>query len=198
MEHAIEAIGKFGARRNLIRNACCPDLRFCAHDSLGQRRRGCQKRVRDFFGSKAAHFAQRQRDLCVRAESGVTAGEDKPEAVVLEVIVIPRWVGNCFQSVDHRAVDALEACAAAQTIDRLEPASRNEPGARIGRNTVRGPLLDGGRKRVVQRLLGEIEIIEKADERSEHTARLGSIESIDLIAHVRRTLLVHLRRAAAG
>ena len=50
-----------------------------------------------------------------------------------------------------------------------KPARRDQPGARVPRDAGTGPLLDRGRECVVQRLLGEIEIAEEADQRGQDT-----------------------------
>ena len=46
-------------------------------------------------------------------------------------------------------------------------------------HAVARPLLERGRERVVQRLLGEVEVAEQADQRGEHAARLGAIDLVD-------------------
>ncbi len=42
------------------------------------------------------------------------------------------------------------------------------------------PFLDRGRKGLVQRFLGEIEIPDEADERCQNTARVRTVERLDL------------------
>jgi len=41
-------------------------------------------------------------------------------------------------------------------------------------------LLEGGAERLVQRLLGEVEVPEQADQRGEDMARFRSIDGVDL------------------
>jgi hypothetical protein len=47
----------------------------------------------------------------------------------------------------------------------------------------------------VQRLLGEVEIAQKADERGEHAARLRPVERLHRLAHSSGRLFDHLRHA---
>ena len=67
----------------------------------------------------------------------------------------------------------IEARAPADAVDGLEAAGRDEPCARIGRHPVARPLLERRPERVVQRLLGEIEVAEQANQRREDAARFG-------------------------
>ena len=53
------------------------------------------------------------------------------------------------------------------------------------------PLLHRRHERVVQRLLGQIEIAEEADEGREHAARFRAVYRIDLVAHVSRNVFLH-------
>ncbi len=69
----------------------------------------------------------------------------------------------------HHGHCGIERRAATQPIDSAEASGRHQPRARIGRHPVKRPSLDGCRKRVVQRLLGEVEITEEADERGKDT-----------------------------
>ena len=65
----------------------------------------------------------------------------------------------------------VEPGAPAHAVDRLEAAGRNEPRPRIGRHAVARPLLQRRREGIVQRLLGEVEVAEQADQRGEDAAR---------------------------
>ena len=88
-----------------------------------------------------------------------------------------------------KAIDS--ARRASRRVDRLEPADRHEPGARVGRNSALRPLLQRRGERVVQRLLGAIEVAEEADERGEHAAGLGAVDPLDRLPRRMRALLAH-------
>ena len=79
---------------------------------------------------------------------------------------------------------AIEARAPADAVDRLEAAGRHEPGPRIGGHAVARPLLERGAEGVVQRLLGEVEVAEQADQRGEDAARLGAVDGVRRRARV--------------
>ena len=73
--------------------------------------------MRDFLGRQPAHFAERERDLDIGGQGGVTAGEDQAEAIVGNAFVILRRggriepldpLGNCFK----RGVEVGAAAAA--------------------------------------------------------------------------------------
>ena len=43
---------------------------------------------RDLLGGEPAHFTQRERDLRLGSERRMAAGEDEPQAVVLDAFVV--------------------------------------------------------------------------------------------------------------
>jgi hypothetical protein len=114
----------------------------------------------------------------------VTAGEDKPQLVVVDSILLGHarigrgGVELLSQSTQRR----VEPCAASQGVDRLETTGGHEPCAWIGRHALPRPALDSGGEGVVQRLLGEIEVTEETDERGENAARVVSIGDLDRLA----------------
>jgi len=111
----------------------------------------------------------------------MAAREDEAKAIVLDGVVVPsgRRGGQRRDRVGH-LVHRDEARAPAQGVDRLEPAGRNEPGARVRRHAVSRPLLERGTEGLAQRLLGEIEVAEQTHERGEDAARLGAVEAFGL------------------
>ena len=80
-------------------------------------------------------------------------------------------------------VERIEARAPADAVDGLEAAGRHEPGARIRRHAVARPLLERRPESVVQRLLGEVEVAEQADQRREDAPRFGAIDGLRLRVH---------------
>src|SRR5262249_40407488 len=78
-----------------------------------------------------------------------------------------------------------------ERVDGLEAAGRDEPGTGIRRYALARPLLDRGPARVVQRLLGEIEVAEEADEGGEDAPGVGTIDRLDLLARQRGWILAH-------
>ena len=85
-------------------------------------------------------------------------------------------------SASRSAISASDASKRARRrmrVDRLEAAGRDEPGARIGGHAVARPLLERGGEGVVQRLLGEVEVAEQADQGGEDAARVGAVDRVD-------------------
>ena len=76
----------------------------------------------------------------------------------------------------------FETRSPAQVVDGLEAPSGNQPGARVARDTVARPLLDGGDEGVVQGLLGQLEIAEQADKGRQHAPRLLAVQRLDAAA----------------
>src|SRR6185436_9865075 len=114
-----------------------------------------------------------ERQLRVRRQRRMAAGEDEAQAVVLEALVL------CLHGLTRLRVEPLgelvrrgvEARPPADTIDRLEAARGHQPCARVLRDALPLPLLDGRGEGLVERLLGEVEVAEQADEGREDTAR---------------------------
>jgi len=86
----------------------------------------------------------------------------------------------------HRIRESDEPVIATDAVDGPIAAGADQPCARVGRNAVALPLRHRDRERVLQRLLGHIEVAEEADERCERSSRLLAIHPRDGLpsAHV--------------
>ena len=134
-----------------------------------------QKGARDLRGGQPADRAQRQRDLNLGGEGRMAAGEDQPQHVVVERGVSLASSRGC--RVEQQLVRQLCLLAAkrdlpADAVDRLVAADIDQPGPRIGRRIGGRPALQRHRERILQRVLGEIEIADEADQRRQRPARL--------------------------
>src|SRR6266571_1569593 len=76
---------------------------------------------------------------------------------------------------------AYLAARLAQPVDRLESASGDEPRARIRRHAFDRPALHRRRKRILQRLLGEVEVAEEADQGGQDAAGFGAVDRLDRV-----------------
>jgi len=114
----------------------------------------------------------------------MTAREDQPQPVVFHTIIVQ--VGGGRHAVAQALGDgherSIEPGAPPQLVDRLEAARRDQPRARIAGHALGRPALHRRREGFLQRLLGEIEIAEQADQRREDPARLGAVDRLDGIA----------------
>ncbi len=140
--------------------------------------------MRDFLGRETADFAQGERHLRIGRERRVAAGENEPQAIILDRLAV-RWSGLVDDCI-HLLGDILhrvEPRAPAYAIDRLEPTRGYQPRARIRRDAVAGPLLERCAKSIVQRLLGEVEVAQQPDQRGEDPSRFGPIDCLGSGAH---------------
>src|SRR6185295_13168735 len=69
-----------------------------------------------------------------------------------------------------------------QPIDGAEASRRNEPGSWIAWHSFRGPTFHRRDERVVERLLGEVEVAEETDERCQDAPRFSAVDRVDLLA----------------
>ena len=87
VKHRVETIRQLGVRRHLVGNARGADLGLGADDPLGQGRWAGQERARNLLGREPADLAQRQRQLRVRRQRRVAAGENQPQPIVFDVVL---------------------------------------------------------------------------------------------------------------
>jgi hypothetical protein len=114
--------------------------------------------VRDLGRGQAAEHPQGERDADVQRERRVAAGEDQPEAVVVHGALLHWFV----LGVQQRRLGLLVGARRlpSQSVDRPVPRGRDDPSRRTGRYAALRPLLDRGRKRVLHRVLGDLEVPE--------------------------------------
>jgi hypothetical protein len=114
----------------------------------------------------------------------VATGEDHPQPVVDYLVGID--IGghlSTFELTGNGGEPGVEGAAAAQAVDGLEAPSRYEPGEWLRRLSFHRPSFDSSSKCVLQRLRGEIEIAEEADQRGENATRFGTVERLDPVVH---------------
>jgi hypothetical protein len=75
---------------HLVRNSLIADDGLRAHDTLRERRRRKEKCPGNLLCCQAANFTQRERYLSFRRQSGMAAGKDETEAVVLDFLILVR------------------------------------------------------------------------------------------------------------
>ena len=124
----------------------------------------------------------------------MAAGEDQPQHVVVEHRGL-----RCFVragSVELDLVDELLLLAAkrdlaAHAVDRLVAPDIDQPGPRIAGRIVMRPAFQRHRERLLQHVLGEIEIADEADQRRQRPARLVTEYFFDLAGVMGFTLRCH-------
>src|SRR5947209_15526626 len=114
----------------------------------------------------------------------MAASEDEAQPVVLNTFMVPRRrvsaIGgeSCLNIVWQR----FKSSTPADCVDRLEAAGRYKPSPRIGGHTIARPLLQSCIERIVQRLLGDIEVAEEAGSRGEARASLRTVDAVHRVA----------------
>src|ERR1019366_3475683 len=100
----------------------------------------------------------------------MTAGENEFESLVWKC----RRVHRVLRCLGHREQAGLggQCAIAADAIDRAVARRRHQPGTGVGRSSVARPALRGDRKGLRRGFLGEIEVAEEADQRSEDASPL--------------------------
>jgi hypothetical protein len=98
----------------------------------------------------------------------MAAGEDQAQAIVwnqelllIELVVLGhrRWLERL------KLLELLGAAALSpKPVDRLVPRGGRDPGAGVVRDASLGPDLHGGDERLLNRVLGEVEVAEYADQ----------------------------------
>ena len=175
-QHAVQPLGQGVLARHRVGDARGADLRLGAHEPLGHRRRRHEEGARDLVDGKAAEGLEGERHLGFEGERGVTAGEDQPHEVVREGLL--REAGcrdRRLAEVGDLGLLRGQVLLAAQAVDRLVPRRGDQPRARVPRHAAGRPLLERGGERFLQRLLGDVEVTEEADQGREGPGPLLAI-----------------------
>src|SRR5947209_7720818 len=100
----------------------------------------------------------------------MTAGEDELESLVWKC----RRVHRVLHRLGHLEQAGLcdQGAIAANPVDGSVTGRRHQPGARVGGGSVARPALRGDREGLLRGFLGEVEVAEEADHRSEDTPPL--------------------------
>ncbi len=186
-EHGGEPIRQHLGRRHLVRDAGVADLPLGAHESLRHRRLLDKERPRDLAGLEAGDRAQGERDLRVRGECRVAAGEDQPQPVVRERavrgfaarVILGELVFQGGHPLERVAL-ALQGLLTAQPVDRFAAAGGQDPRSRRPGDAFARPVFERGRKRVLERVLGELEVAAAgADQRRGQPAGVVAVDRLD-------------------
>ena len=143
---------------------------------------------------QAAQRAQRQRDPGVHRERRMAAGEDQPQPIVGDRHRRPpsdpaRWPRSSDSIAASRAerLGLLDQpLSPAEPIDGPVAGGRRDPRARVVRHAPRRPGLQRADERVLDGLLGEVEVAGHPDERRDRPALLLAEQAVDdLVGGVR-------------
>jgi hypothetical protein len=104
----------------------------------------------------------------------MAADQNQPQPVVLDGRIVPthRIRSAVSEPPGQLGERGVKRRTPAHGIDGFEAAGRDNTRARIRGHAVARPLLHCRGERVVQGLLGEVEVAEQADQRSKNAPRL--------------------------
>jgi hypothetical protein len=177
-----QPVGQLVVGRHLVRDARVADLALGAHDALLHGLLAHQEGARDLLSREAAERAQRERNARLGRERRVAAGEEQPQAVVWERGV-HRVVGGAGGKPLQLAQLVLVAALAAQAVDGAIARRAHDPGAGAAGQAVARPALQCDHERVLDRLLGEVEVAEDADQGRDGPPRLGAEQALDCLLY---------------
>src|SRR3954454_17045161 len=164
--------------RDSERDAGVADLPLGPDEALGERRLRDEEGASDLRRLEPADEAQRQRDLRLRRERRVAAGEDQLEPLVgnHSLLVLRELLGPREQ-----LRLAGQRLLAADPVDRRVPGRGHDPGARVAGSSVAWPPLRRPDEGVLHRVLGEVEVTEDAAEDRDRAGRLVAVGAGELL-----------------
>src|SRR5204863_2912482 len=119
-------------------------------------------------------------DFRLGRECRVATGEDQAESLVghrLFLVVVALQLCEPLEQLGLPRQRLL----APNAVDRPVPRRRGQPGRRVLRHSVAWPALESGRDRVLEGVLGELEVAEDADQGGEDAAPLLAEEGFDAV-----------------
>ena len=187
-EDDVEPVGQPVARGHLERDAGVADLALGPDEALADRRDGQQQRARDLGDGQPGDQAQGQRHLGLAGQGRMAAGEDEPQALVGDLVVADA-VG------DHLGRPRLDlarpgrlgrapGALAAQAVDGAVARGGDDPGEGGIGDPVARPALERGGVRVLQRVLGAVDVAEDAREDGQRPRAVVADDAGDRVAAV--------------
>jgi hypothetical protein len=107
----------------------------------------------------------------------VTAGEDEPQPFVLHRSLFGRLI--CGVQQEGLRVPVLAGCFTAEAIDRSVAGGGDDPAGGAWRDTPVRPSFDRLGERVLDRLLGDVDVTESADQDSNRSSIFLAEDSLD-------------------
>ncbi len=171
VDHLADAVESLPPRvrgRDLVRDAGVADLALHPDEPLRHGGLGHEHRARDLGGLEPPDGLQRQGDARLQVERRVAAREDQAQPVVLDVGRLVRVHldrATPLREVGERG--GVERPAAGR-IGGPVRGRREEPRARSFGDASFGPRGEGLHERVMQRVLGRLEVAHPTEQRREH------------------------------
>ena len=197
-EHRVQPVRQLGRAGHAVRDPGGGDLLLGPGDPGRHGRLGHQERLRDLSRGQAAHQPQRQRHLCLPGQGGMAAGEYQAEPVVGDHVLprvpgVPRLgrvAGRLPRSGGRAGLDQQrqlgpQGPVPALRVQRPPSRGRGQPGAGIARYALPGPGVERGHVRILNALLGDVDVTGDARRRGEHEGPLATVRVRDGRADLR-------------
>ena len=157
-----QPVGQGGGVRYPVGDLGVADLALGPHQALGHGGLGDQEGPGDLVGLEPAEQPEGEGHLGVGRQGRVAAGEDQPEAVVVHRSHLLGLVS--FVQQGGLGVAVAPGGLPPEPVDRLVAGGGHDPGARVGRDPGLGPPGRGHQERLLDRLLGDVDVPEAADQ----------------------------------
>src|SRR3984893_12118157 len=157
-QHGATAAREVGLAGDPVRDPRVANFSLGADEALGHGRFRYQEGARDLSRGQPAEQPERERNLNVRRERGVAAGEDQAELIVAHSALLRRLAAGVQPR--GRAVPSPAGPLAPEALARAVASGGNDPSRRAGRQSGRRPPLHRCRERVLDGLLGNVDVAE--------------------------------------
>jgi len=177
-ENAVQSLGQLDPVRHPVGDACFGDLLLGTGDPRGHRRLGHEEGACDIGGGNTADQAEREGDSRLGCEGGVATREHQSEAIIrhgVTALLVDGIVRVDARGLHEKREFAPEGDFPAQTVERLIPCGRRQPGARPLRDAVPSPGLQRADVGLLRALLREIQVAGHAHCGGQHEGPLRAV-----------------------
>ena len=183
VQDAVQPIRELVRVRDPVGDPGGLDLPLRPDEPLVHRGLGGQERAGDLGDLQSTDDPEGECDPRLQGESGVAAGEEQSQPVVVHATEVGRFFAARVL-VPHQRLQVVErgrpGGLSTHAVDGPPSGDGGEPRARSGRDALGGPLRHGSGERVGHRLLGQPHVAaELAGERREECGPLLAIRPLD-------------------
>jgi hypothetical protein len=170
-----QPVAQLRRRRHVEGRAGGLDALLGAADALGHGGLGYEEGAGDLGGRESADRPERERDLRGRRQLRMAAQQQQGQRVVVVAgVLLPRTGDRRAVDRRHRRDRVLAPPArllSAKLVDQPPRRDPDQPGPRVLRDALFGPLDGGGEQRLLHRVLGRVEMPVPSHERAEDLRR---------------------------
>jgi hypothetical protein len=152
----------------------------------GRRASVSQERLRDLRRGQTADRAQRERDLRGRGQAGMAAERQQDQRVIPQPLGVGRGREQFLRQGPRgdRLFSLPAGPFAAELVGHPAGGDRDQPPRGAVGHPARGPLRRGGQQRLLDRVLGGLEVAEMPHQRGEDLRRQPAQQVLDVVAGV--------------